>query len=220
MTITYHGHSTFKIKGKIGTVVTDPFNDDIGLTLPKMSADIITVSHDHSDHNAVSTLTGTARRKNPFIVTDAGEYEVGGISVFGVQTFHDETEGSDRGHNIVFTTLVDGMRICHLGDLGHELTPDQLEEIGNIDILFCPVGGKYTINPELAVKTIRAIEPGIAIPMHYKTDKHNKDVFGELKTLEEFLKVYGVNPTPVAKLDVSGKGSIPEETELVVLGEV
>lgn len=219
MTITYHGHSTFKIKGKIGTVVTDPFDDYIGITLPKMSADIVTVSHDHKDHNAVKTLTGTSRRKNSFIVRDAGEYEVGGISIFGVQTFHDANGGVERGKNIVFTALVDGIRICHLGDLGHELTPAQLEEIGSVDVLFCPVGGTFTIDPELAVKTIRAIEPGIAIPMHYKTDKHSEE-FGDLKTLEDFLKVYGVNPTPVAKLDITGKGSIPEETELVVLGEV
>jgi L-ascorbate metabolism protein UlaG (beta-lactamase superfamily) len=220
MTITYHGHSTFKIKGKIGIVVTDPFDDYIGLTLPKMSADIITVSHDHKDHNAIKSLTGTSRRNNPFIVTDAGEYEVGGISVFGVQTFHDANGGVERGLNMVFTVLIDGLRICHLGDLGHELTPDQLEEIGSVDVLFCPVGGTYTIDPELAVKTIRAIEPGIVIPMHYKTAKHDQNVFGDLKTLDDFLKVYGVSPTPQAKLELAGKSSISEETELVVLSEV
>ncbi len=220
MTITYHGHSTFKIKGKAGTVVTDPFDDYIGLTLPKMSADIVTVSHDHKDHNAIKTITGTARRNNPFIVTDAGEYEVGGISVFGVQTFHDANEGVERGKNLVFTTLVDGVRICHLGDLGHELTPKQLEEIGSVDVLLCPVGGVYTIDPELAVKTIRAIEPGIAIPMHYRTTKHNPDVFGDLKALEDFLKVYGVSPTPVPSFTLAGQSSVPEETELVVLSEV
>ena len=220
MTITYHGHSTFKIKGKIGTVVTDPFDDSIGLTLPKMSADIITISHDHQDHNAVQSLTGTARRKNPFIVKQAGEYEVGGISVFGVQSFHDEKGGVERGSNKIFTSLVDGIRVCHLGDLGHELTPEQLEEIGSVDVLLCPVGGVYTIGPDKAVKTIRAIEPGIVIPMHYKTERHNQDVFGDLKTLEDFLKVYGVSPTPIPKLDISSKSSIPEETELVILSEV
>lgn len=220
MIITYHGHSTFKIKGKIGTVVTDPFDDYIGLVLPKMSADIITVSHDHNDHNAVKSLTGTSRRSNPFIVTDAGEYEVGGISVFGVQTFHDANDGVERGQNMVFTVLVDGIRICHLGDLGHELTPAQLEEIGEVDVLLCPVGGVYTIDPDLAVKTIRAIEPGIVIPMHYKTGKHNQNVFADLKTLEDFLKVYGVSPNPVAKLELASKSSVPEETELVVLSEV
>ena len=220
MTITYHGHSTFKIKGKRGTVVTDPYDNYIGLTLPNMSADIITVSHDHKDHNAIDSITGTARRSNPFIVTKAGEYEVGGISVFGVQTFHDANGGVERGTNQVFTLLVDGMRICHLGDLGHELTTQQLEEIGTVDVLLCPVGGTFTIDPDMAVKTIRAIEPGIVIPMHYKTDKHNSDIFGDLKTLEEFLKVYGVSPTPVPKLELASKASLTEETELVVLSEV
>lgn len=220
MTITYHGHSTFKIKGRTGTVVTDPFDDYIGLVLPKMSADIVTVSHDHKDHNAIKTLTGTTRRNNPFIVTEPGEYEVGGTSVFGVQTYHDANEGIERGQNIVFTTLMDGIRVCHLGDLGHELTPKQLEEIGEVDVLLCPVGGVFTIDPELAVKTIRAIEPGIVIPMHYKTEKHNKEAFGDLETLADFLKVYGVSPTPIAKLELASKSSIPEETELVVLSEV
>jgi L-ascorbate metabolism protein UlaG (beta-lactamase superfamily) len=220
MTITYHGHSTFKIKGKRGTVVTDPYDNYIGLTLPNMSADIITVSHDHKDHNATNSLSGTARRKNPFVVTEAGEYEVGGVSVFGVQTFHDDNGGIERGINQIFTILVDGVRICHLGDLGHELTTAQLEEIGSVDVLLCPVGGTFTIDPELAVKTIRAIEPGIVIPMHFKTDKHNSDVFGDLKTLEAFLKVYGVSPTAIPKLDLASKASLPEETELVVLSEV
>ncbi len=220
MTITYHGHSTFKIKGKRGTVVTDPYDNYIGLTLPNMSADIVTISHDHKDHNAVSSLTGTARRKNPFIVTESGEYEVGGISIFGVHTFHDANGGVERGSNQVFTSLVDGIKICHLGDLGHELTPEQLEEIGSVDVLLCPVGGVYTIDPEVAVKIIRAIEPGIVIPMHYKTEKHNEDVFGDLKTLEAFLKVYGVSPTPVPKLEIDSKASLPEETELVILSEV
>lgn len=185
-----------------------------------MSTDIVTVSHDHKDHNAVKSLAGTARRSNPFIVTDAGEYEVGGISVFGVQTYHDANKGVERGKNLVFTVLVDGIRICHLGDLGHELTPEQLEEIGEVDVLLCPVGGVFTIDPEMAVKTIRAIEPGIVIPMHFKSEKHNSEVFGELETLNEFLKVFGVSPTPVAKLELASKSSLPEETELVVLSEV
>lgn len=219
MTITYHGHSTFKIRGKIGTVVTDPFDEYIGLALPNMSADIVTVSHAHKDHNNIQPISGTARRNNPFIVEDAGEYEVGGISVFGVQSHHDANKGAERGHNNIFTSLVDEIRVCHLGDLGHELTPEQLEEIGHVDVLLCPVGGVFTIDPEQAVKTIRAIEPGIVIPMHFKTEKHNDDVFGDMKTLEDFLKVYGVSPTPIPKLDISSKNSIPEETELVVLSE-
>ena len=220
MILTYYGHSTFKIKGKKGTVVTDPYDDYVGMSLQRMSGDIVTVSHDHQDHNAIKKITGTSRRNNPFIVEKSGEYEVGGISVFGVNTFHDDSGGVERGENIVFTVLVDGIRICHLGDLGHELTPKQLEEIGSVDVLLCPVGGVYTIDPELAVKTIRAIEPGIAIPMHYKTAQHDQAVFGDLKTLEDFLKVYGVSPEVTPKLDLDNKTRVPEETELVVLSAI
>ena len=220
MILTYHGHSTFKIKGKRGTVITDPYEDYIGMPLPRLSGDIVTVSHDHKDHNAIKKVSGTSRRENPFIVDKSGEYEVGGISIFGVRAFHDANGGVERGENIIFTALVDGITVCHLGDLGHELSPEQIEDIGSVDVLLCPVGGIYTIDPELAVKTIRSIEPGIVIPMHYKTAQHNKDVFGDLKTLEDFLKVYGVSPEAVPKLDIDNKTRVPEETELVILSAI
>ena len=216
MTITYFGHSSFKLKGKNGTVVTDPYDPYIGFSMPTVSADLVTVSHDHKDHANVGAINGTARRDNPFIVTKAGEYEVGGISVFGVESFHDASKGAERGGNIIFTVLLDGLRICHLGDLGHELSAEQLERIGAVDVLLCPVGGVYTIAPETAVKAIRSLEPSIVIPMHYKTDRHTQDVFGEMSTLEDFLKEYGVEVTPQLKLDLE-KGSLPEETEVMAL---
>lgn len=215
MEITYFGHSTFKLKGKSGTVVTDPFADSIGLSLPTISGDIITISHHHDDHNAVKKVNGTARRSDPFIIEHPGEYEVGGISVFGVQTYHDAQQGGERGLNNVFTILIDDVRICHLGDLGHELTVGQLEQIGVVDVLICPVGGHFTIDPKQAVAVIQSIEPAYVIPMHYKTSKHG-EVFNEMQPLEMFLKEYGVQPVPVAKLSVE-KGKLPEETELVVL---
>lgn len=217
MIITYHGHSCFKLKGKRGSVVLDPYDDAVGFAMPRLSADIVTVSHDHFDHNAHNKIKGTAKRDNPFIIEESGEYEVGRISVFGTKTYHDDQKGEIRGTNIVYTVLMDGLRICHLGDLGHDLTADQLDEIGAIDILFCPVGGHYTIGPEQAVKTIRALEPNIAIPMHYRTPDHDQKAFAELSTIEEFLKVFGVEPVPVPKLDVLSRSQLPEETELVVL---
>lgn len=216
MILTYHGHSTFKLKGKRGTVVTDPYDDYVGLHLAKTSADIVTVSHHHKDHDAVDKITGTARRERPFIVDEPGEYEVGRISVFGTPTFHDASGGTERGNNVVFTILLDNLRICHLGDLGHELTSAQLEAIGDVDVLLCPVGGHFTIGPELAVKTIHAIEPGIVIPMHYRTDLHNPDVFADVKPLEAFFNEYGMSPQPVEKLEIDDS-QVPEETELVVL---
>ncbi len=218
MTLTYHGHSTFKLKGKRGTVITDPYDDFIGFSLARTSADIVTVSHHHKDHDAVDKITGTARREKPFIIDEPGEYEVGRISVFGTPSFHDASKGAERGTNIIFTILMDNIRVCHLGDLGHELTNEQVEAIGDIDVLLCPVGGQFTINPELAVKTIHLLEPGYVVPMHFKTQDHNPDVFSDLKTLEDFFNEYGMSPAPVDKLELENT-SIPEETELVVLAQ-
>ncbi len=217
MQITYLGHSAFKLKGKKGSVVMDPFGH-VGFTMPKQSADIVTVSHQHPDHNLVNDVSGTARRARPFLVTQQGEYEVGGISVFGVGTYHDDVQGAERGSNLVFTVLLDDIRICHLGDLGHELTSDQLEAIGSVDILLCPVGGHFTIDPSVAVKVIRSLEPAIVIPMHYKTDRHDSATFGQLASVADFLKTYGVDVAPQPKLEIEA-GRLPEETEVVVLSE-
>lgn len=216
MEITYLGHSCFRLKGNSGTVITDPYDSYVGFSLPSASADLITISHDHKDHNNFKAINGTARREQPFIVDHPGEYEVGGVSVFGVKTDHDAHGGVERGSNIVFTVLIDDLRVCHLGDLGHELTQDQLTEIGQVDVLLLPVGGNYTIDPSQALKIAQALEPSYIVPMHYKTPKHNQDVFGDMASLEDFLKEYGSEPTPEAKLVVS-KDRLPEETEMVVL---
>ena len=216
MTLTYHGHSCFKLKGKRGTVVTDPYEPYVGFPLPSLSADIVTVSHQHPDHNASSKVTGTARRSKPFVIDSAGEYEIGGISVFGVPAFHDDSKGAERGSSNIYTILIDDVRVCHLGDLGHELTQEMVESIGEIDVLLVPVGGVFTIDPAHAIKVIRALEPSIVVPMHFKTNMHKEDLFGELKTVEDFLKEYGVESAPVEKLDVD-ETSLPEETTVVVL---
>jgi len=216
MDITYSGHSSFKIKASAGTVVTDPFDPYIGFSMSTASADVVTVSHDHKDHNAVAQVKGTARRTKPFIIDKPGEYEVAGISVFGVPTFHDTNQGVERGSNIVFTIVMDTIKVCHLGDLGHELTQEQISEIGAIDVLLIPVGGNVTIDPQRAVKTIHMLEPSYVVAMHYKTPEHDASVFGDMATLDDFLKAYGSEAKPVAKLTVE-TGRLPEETELVVL---
>jgi len=216
MEIIYLGHSCFKLKGKEGTVVTDPYHSYVGFSLPSVSADLVTVSHHHQDHDYVAKINGTARRAQPFIIDRAGEYEVGGISVFGSPSWHDEHGGVERGQNTIFTIFLDGLRICHLGDLGHELSQEQLVAIGSVDMLLCPVGGVFTIDAKQAIKTIYAIEPSVVIPMHYQTAKHDPKVFGELGKVEDFLQEYGVEVKPVAKLDIN-KDHLPEETELVIL---
>ncbi len=215
MEITYLGHSCFKIKGKEGTVVFDPLDASVGFAMSNVSADVVTTSHDHPDHNAVTKVKGTARRDKPFIVDAPGEYEVGGISIFGVPTFHDENQGVERGRNIVFTIFMDQVRVCHLGDLGHELTDKQKTEIGSVDVLLIPVGGIFTINPEQAVKTINELNPSYVIPMHYRTDEHHEN-FNELKTVQDFLNEYGIVKKPIKSLVVEADKK-PEETEVVVL---
>ncbi|MFZ5376770.1 MAG: MBL fold metallo-hydrolase [Patescibacteria group bacterium] len=216
MTITYHGHSCFKLKGKSGTVVTDPYSDSVGFASPSLTADVVTVSHQHSDHNAVNRVKPAAGREKPFLIDAVGEYEVGGISVFGNPSFHDVEAGANRGANNIFTIMLDGIRACHLGDLGHELTERQVEEIGLIDVLFVPVGGVYTLDPQQAIKTALALNPSFVVPMHYKTEAHNPDTYGSMKTLEDFANEYGVQINPVEKLVVE-KDRLPEEMEVVIL---
>lgn len=216
MIITYHGHSCFKLKGKNGTVVTDPYDSYIGFSLPNLSADLVTISHDHRDHNQADKIKSSNERGRPFIIKEAGEYEVGGISVFGVSCFHDEHQGVERGRNIAFTIIDDGLRVCHLGDLGHVLNQDQLEKIGIIDILIVPVGGGFTINPTQALEVARLVEPSIIIPMHYRTTQHDQKLFGELAALEDFIKESGLEPRVENKLVVE-RDRLPEEMELVVL---
>jgi L-ascorbate metabolism protein UlaG (beta-lactamase superfamily) len=216
MTITYHGHSCFKLKGKRGVVVTDPFGSYVGFSSSSLTADMVTVSHQHKDHNAIEKVKGTDQHPKPFIIDCPGEYEVGGISVFGDRTYHDNSGGVERGENTVFTILLDDLRVCHLGDLGHALTEEQVEKIGLVDVLFVPIGGHFTINPEQAVEVIRMIEPSIVIPMHYLTPEHDSKVFGDLKMLTDFTKEYGIEPAAVPKLVVE-KDRLPEETELVIL---
>lgn len=214
MQINYYGQSCFRLKGKRGTVVTDPFDDKaVGIPLARLSADIVTVSHGHPDHNAVEKVKGDQREK-AFVVDYAGEYEVGGISVFGIKTYHDQVQGAEKGKNIVFKIVMDGLVVCHLGDLAHQLTEDQLKAIGLVDVLFVPVGGPASLMGEDAVKVIQAISPSIVIPMHYAGPGYPADT--QLKPLESFLQVYGASGEPVDKLIVE-RDRLPEEMELVVL---
>lgn len=216
MEITYLGHASFRIKGKQGTIVTDPYDKSVGFSYPATTADIVTVSHGHPDHANASAVKPTSTREKPFIITAAGEYEISGISVFGYQSFHDEASGKERGSNVVYTIVVDGITIAHLGDLGHSLSDSFIESLGTVDVLLCPVGGKYTIDSKAAVSIIQEIEPSYIIPMHYKTDAHEEKTYGELETVADFEKEFGVVSEPVKSLTLTA-GSMPEQTTLVVL---
>ncbi len=216
MIITYYGHACFKLRGKEGTVITDPFNDYVGFEFPNLSADIVTISHDNPAHNNVEAVDNTARRDHPFLIDHPGEYEVEGVSVFAIKTYQDDKKGSLRGENIVYTFLMDELRVAHLGSIGHELDEKLVSEIGLVDVMFVPVGGQFSIGPKQAVEVARSLEPNIVIPMQYKTQQHDKKVFGDMATLDELTKAFEVEPEQVEKLNLS-RSSLPEETELLVM---
>lgn len=211
MEVKYLGHSGFRIKGKKTILVTDPYDPYIGFEMPKVSADIVTISHDHKDHNNVAAVGKTTRRE-PFIISGPGEYEILGVSVFGVSSFHDTKRGAERGKNTIYVINIDGMRLVHLGDLGHKLDDKQIEEVNGADILFIPVGGTYTIDTRMAVEVIGQIQPKIIIPMHYKVP----GLVFDLAPVDEFLKEMGVEVKPAPKLTIS-KDKLPEERAVVVL---
>lgn len=218
MDITYLGHSAFKLRGKIATIITDPYAASVGFDMPKASADIVTVSHQHEDHNAVNKVSGTARRPEPYLIQAPGEYEVSGVGVFGWQTFHDDTEGKQRGKNTVYIIHLDGLRICHLGDLGHVLSESQIHQIGEVDVLLVPVGGFYTINAKQAVEVIKELQPSVIVPMHYQTSRHNQEMFAQVAPVSQFLTEMGLEEPiePQEKL-VLTPAELPEETVVSVL---
>lgn len=213
MIIIWQGHSCFKMQDKIGpdgvTVVTDPFGKEYGLKVPNFEADIVTSSHDHNDHNNVSALRG-----NPFIINCAGEYDIKNILIEGIDSFHDEKEGEERGKNIIFRFEIEDISIVHLGDLGKVLDSSQLERLAGTDILLIPVGGKYTINAKQAVEVISQVEPRIIIPMHYKTD--DLKIEG-IDGVDKFIKEMGISPTYEDRLKISKRDLPVEEMELIIL---
>jgi L-ascorbate metabolism protein UlaG (beta-lactamase superfamily) len=214
--IKYIGHSCFRLKGKKTTLVMDPFDSKmVGLTMPKVKADIVTVSHDHKDHNAVERVQ-PADRDRVFLIDRPGEYEVGGIGVIGVKTWHDDKKGSERGDNLVYVAQMDGVIVAHLGDLGHVLSDKQVSNIGAVDVLLLPVGGKFTIGPSEAVKVVDQLSPSIVIPMHYK-QKGMGESFAELLTLEEVTSKMGWGEVVREDKLVVKKESLPDEMQVVVL---
>src|SRR3989344_4528961 len=204
MEITYLGHSSFKFKGKTACVVTDPFDEKCGKFPRDIVADIVTISHDHTDHNQKEKVGGA-----PFVIEGPGEYEVKGVSVIGVHTYHDEKEGVERGANTVYVIEIDGLRVAHFGDLGHKLTQDQLQEMGPIDIILVPVGGVYTIDAKTAVEVVRQVDPWVVIPMHYQTPELK--LTHELAGVGDFLKEMGKPEVPAVSKYVISAERLPTE---------
>lgn len=186
MNISWYGHSCFKIQTKTKRggddiiIFTDPFDKSIGLRRPQGQANIVTVSHAHPDHNDVELLKGDF-----FVADSPGEYSIQGVTIEGIDSFHDEQEGALRGRNTIFVFESEDLRICHLGDLGHELTDEQVETIGDVDVLMIPVGGTYTLDSKGAKKVVGQIEPRIILPMHYKIDGLELDIEDETEFCNE-----------------------------------
>jgi len=165
MEIIWLGHSSFLIKDSNGkTIITDPFDDSVGYNIYSDIADIVTVSHPHFDHNYTEKIQG-----NPTIINTVGTFNIDGIIITGIPSFHDKMKGSKRGSNNIYIMEVDNYRICHLGDLGHLLSSDDIDKLGSIDILLIPVGGNFTIDGKEAAEVAKAINSHIVIPMHFKT---------------------------------------------------
>jgi L-ascorbate metabolism protein UlaG (beta-lactamase superfamily) len=208
MEITWLGHSCFRIRGSHTTIITDPYSPDLGYSLGKPTAHIVTVSHQHPGHSYVSGIGG-----EPKLVTKPGEYEINGVLIIGMTTFHDTEGGKNRGKNTIYLIEIDEVSICHLGDLGHVLTTKQVEEIDNIDVLLIPVGGVSTIDAARAAEVVRQLDPKVVVPMHYKTEALNR----ELDPVDKFLKEMGskqIEPQP--KLSVT-KANLPLSTQVFLL---
>jgi len=208
MDINWLGHSCFRIKGNQAVIITDPYSPDIGYSLDKVTANIVTVSHQHQGHCYVQGVGA-----EPKLIIGPGEYEVNGILIIAMSTFHDEQAGKIRGKNTIYLMEVDEMAVCHLGDLGHVLNTEQVEEIGNIDVLLLPVGGVSTINAPMAAEVVRQLEPKVVVPMHYKTEVLKR----ELEPVARFLKEMGVNEADSKPKLSFTKTSLPASTQVFLL---
>ncbi|MDH4329975.1 MAG: MBL fold metallo-hydrolase [Candidatus Moranbacteria bacterium] len=217
MNIQYYGHSCFKITTKPEgrgaediSLFIDPFEKEVGLKPPQGQADIVLISHGHFDHNNTSSLKG-----EPVIINTPGEFAVKGLHIIGLDTFHDKSEGAERGRNTVFIIETEDLRICHMGDIGTEPTPEQLDEIGEVDVLMIPVGGTFTLDGKEAMKLVHKIEPKTVIPMHYKT-KDSK--ISDIQDEKEFCDEMGNCPKEkINKITLKKKDSEEKGMEIVLM---
>jgi L-ascorbate metabolism protein UlaG (beta-lactamase superfamily) len=206
--IDWYGHSCFRLREQNVTIVTDPYDKSIGYNMPRVRADIVTVSHDAPGHGGVSAIKG-----EPKVLNKPGEYEVHGVFISGVQTWLDVGQGEPKEENVVFVYEFNDLTVCHLGDLSKVLTQAQVETLPDVDVLLVPVGGHGALDADKAAEVISLLEPHIVIPMHYRTPIANVD----LDPINKFLKEMGVTEqTPQESLRVT-KGELPEETQVVIL---
>jgi L-ascorbate metabolism protein UlaG (beta-lactamase superfamily) len=193
MKIKWLGHAAFVLTSDAGTkVLTDPyksgaFDGAVGYGPILEKVDVVTVSHDHDDHNGLDGLAPGYEA-----VTAPGKHSVAGIDITGIKTFHDNRQGKERGRNVVHVITVDGVRVAHLGDLGHVFADDETRAIGRADVVLIPVGGYFTIEPEDAMAVVRQLRPSVVIPMHFKTPSLNFPI----KPVEDFLSLADKHERP------------------------
>lgn len=212
MVLTWLGHSCFRLEGKDASLLVDPFSKEIGLRPPRIKDNLVLLTHQHYDHAGIERV-----EKETMVIDGPGEYELRGIYIHGIPSFHDKVGGAERGLNTIYVIKWEEVTLCHLGDLGQEKLDDQqLDLAGNVDVLFVPVGGKYTINYKEAVGVVGQIEPKIIVPMHYKVP--DLKIEG-LEGVDKFLKEMGLTPERVDKLRVSLKTLPAEEMKLVMFGD-
>ncbi|MBD5584639.1 MAG: MBL fold metallo-hydrolase [Clostridia bacterium] len=213
MIIKYLGHSCFKLTESTGTsVVCDPYSEKIvGYAMPKVTADAVTVSHHHNDHDFIENVEG-----NPIVIDKEDSYDLPGVEINSVKSFHDASRGKKRGENVIFKFRMDGIDVCHLGDLGEACSPDLIETILPVNVLLIPVGGTYTIDAEMAKEYVDRIMPDIVIPMHYRTKDCKMD---EIDKVDEFLNLFDgeiIEETDESVLELS-RSDLGEETKIIVL---
>lgn len=208
MDILWYGHACFRIKDRTATIITDPFDKSIGLSPVGLKGDIVTVSHAHTGHANVKAVKG-----NPFVIDGPGEYEISGVFITGISSYHDTRSGREYGKNTIFVFEMDGLRVCHLGDLGHIPSQSQVEAIGDIHVLLLPVGGGASLKASQATEVVSLLEPSIVVPMHYRLSS----LVMKLDPVSKFLKELGIasaEEQDMLKISVS---TLPEETQVVLL---
>ncbi|OGR27640.1 MAG: hypothetical protein A2139_11470 [Desulfobacca sp. RBG_16_60_12] len=214
MEITWFGHSCFRLRERDAAVVTDPFDKSLGYELPRVRADVVTVSHDHPHHSYADAVKGEFK-----LVDSPGEYEIKSVFITGIATYPTRRRRKSNGdeeedtRNVIFVVDFDGLTVCHLGDLAQVPTQTQVEALSDVDILIVPVGGGGSLNASQAAEIISLVEPYIVIPMHYKTDA----ISLKLDKVDKFLKEMGApRIEPVDTLKVT-KASLPTEMQVALL---
>jgi L-ascorbate metabolism protein UlaG (beta-lactamase superfamily) len=206
--VTWLGHGCFRLRGKAAAVVNDPYPPALGPRLPRLEADLLTISHEHENHAYLRAVKDGA-----YVISGPGEYEVAGVVVNGLPTYHDTARGAEHGRNTVYVIELDDVRVCHLGDLGHGLDDAMLGAIGNVDLLLAPVGGGRALDGARAAEVVRQVEPRVVVPMHYALPGVRKD----LASVDLFLKEMGVEAAePQAKLSIQASSG-ESETRVVLL---